>query len=125
MENSFAYTQEAGGGEGEVPRKAHKGIEAITGLLIEMRLLIDEQLLGCGVLLKSTGYEVVLANETGLQRDEDLVEYAVKNGLFVVTEDNGMATLCKFREVPHLHLDVSMKARIIVEELKKRNIKPR
>lgn len=88
-----------------------------------MRLLIDEQLLGCGALLRSVGYDVVLANETGLQRDEDLVEYAVKNGLFVVTEDNGMATLCKFRDVPYLHLDVSMKARIIVEELKKRNIR--
>lgn len=88
-----------------------------------MRLLIDEQLLGCGALLRSVGYDVVLANETGLQRDEDLVEYAVKNGLFVVTEDNGMATLCEFRDVPYLHLDVSMKARIIVEELKKRNIR--
>lgn len=87
-----------------------------------MRLLIDEQLLGCGLLLKSIGYDVVLANETGIQKDEDLVEYAIKNGLFVITEDNGMATLCKFRNVPHLHLDVSMKAKVIVEELKKQNI---
>lgn len=90
--------------------------------LKSMKLLIDEQLLGCGVLLKTVGYNVVLANETGLQRDTDLVEYALKNGLFVVTEDNGMATLCKFRKVPHLHLDVSLKARIIVEELKKQSI---
>ncbi len=84
--------------------------------------MIDEQLLGCGVLLRSVGYDVVLANETGLQRDEELVEYAARNGLFVVTEDNGMATLCKFRDVPHLHLDVSMKAKMIVDELKKRKI---
>ena len=84
-----------------------------------MRLLIDEQLLGCGALLKSVGYDVVLANETGLQRDEELVEYAAKNGLFLVTEDNGMASLCKFRDVPYLHLDVSIKARMIVEELKR------
>ncbi|MFQ6074881.1 MAG: DUF5615 family PIN-like protein [Candidatus Bathyarchaeia archaeon] len=88
-----------------------------------MKLLIDEQLLGCGSLLKSIGYDVVLANETGLQKDEALVEYAIENGLFVITEDNGMATLCKFRDVPHLHLDVSLKARVIVEELKKRGIK--
>lgn len=88
-----------------------------------MRLLIDEQLLGCGALLKSVGYDVILANETGAQRDEELVEYAIENGLFVVTEDNGMASLCKFREVPFLHLDVSMKARVIMEELKKRNVK--
>lgn len=85
-------------------------------------MLIDEQLLGCGTLLKSIGYDVVLANETGLQRDEDLVEYAIREGLFVITEDNGMATLCKFRDIPHLHLDVSLKARIIVEELKKLGI---
>lgn len=85
-----------------------------------MRLLVDEQLLGCGALLKSVGYDVVLANETGLQRDEELVEYAVRNGLFVVTEDNGMAALCRFRDVPYLHLDVSMKAKMIVAELKKR-----
>jgi len=91
--------------------------------LKNVKLLIDEQLLGCGALLKAIGYNVVLANETGLQRDKDLVEYAVKNGLFVVTEDNGMATLCKFRNVPHLHLDVSLKARIIVEELMKQTFK--
>ncbi len=86
-----------------------------------MRLLVDGQLLGCGALLRSIGYDVVCANETGLQRDEDLVEYAAKNGLFVVTEDNGMAALCRFRDVPCLHLDVSLKAKTIVGELKKRS----
>ena len=88
-----------------------------------MKLLIDEQLLGCGVLLKAIGYPVVLANETGLQRDTELVEYALQNDLFIVTEDNGMASLCKFRNVPHLHLDVSLKAKMIVDELQKQNIK--
>jgi predicted nuclease of predicted toxin-antitoxin system len=83
-----------------------------------MKLLIDEQLLGCGILLRSIGYNVILANETGVQKDEELVEYAIQNDLFVVTEDNGMATLCKFRNVPHLHFDVSMKAKVIIEELK-------
>jgi predicted nuclease of predicted toxin-antitoxin system len=89
-----------------------------------MRLLIDEQLLGCGSLLRTIGYDLVLANETGLQRDEDLVEYAVKNKLFIITEDNGMAILCKFREVPHLHIDISVKTKMIIEELKKRKINP-
>ena len=89
---------------------------------MKLKLLIDEQLLGCGALLKSIGYQVVLANETGVQRDTDLVEYAIQNGLFIVTEDKGMASLCKFRNVQHLHLDVSMKTRMIVDELKKQNI---
>lgn len=84
-----------------------------------MKLLIDEQLLGCGLLLKTIGYDIVLTTEIGLQKDEDIVEYAIKNGLFVITEDNGMATLCKFRNVPCLHLDVLLKAKVIVEELKK------
>ena len=87
-----------------------------------MKLLIDEQLLGCGLLLRSIGYDVILANETGFQKDKDLVDYAVKNGLFIITEDNGVVTLCKFRNVPHLHFDVSLKAKVIVEELKKLNI---
>ena len=82
-----------------------------------MKLLIDEQLLGCGLLLRSIGYDVLLANETGLQKDPDLVDYANKHHLFVVTEDNGMATLCKFQEVPCLHIDVSLKAKMIVREL--------
>jgi predicted nuclease of predicted toxin-antitoxin system len=89
---------------------------------MKKKLLIDEQLLGCGILLKSVGYDVVLSNETGVQKDEELVDYAVKNNLFVITEDNGMATLCKFRGVSTLHLDISMKAKIIVDELKKLNI---
>lgn len=83
-----------------------------------MKLLIDEQLLGCGILLRSIGYDVILANEIGMQKDEELVDYAIQNDLLVITEDNGMATLCKFRDVPHLHFDVSMKARVIMEELK-------
>ena len=87
-----------------------------------MKLLIDEQLIGCGILLRSIGYPLVLANETGIQKDEDLVEYAIQKGLFIVTEDNGMAILCKFRNVPHLHIDVAMKAQMIVDELKKVNI---
>ena len=82
-----------------------------------MKLLIDEQLLGCGLLLRSIGYGVHLANETGLQKDSDLVDQAKKHHLFVVTEDNGMATLCKFQEVPCLHIDVSLKAKMIVREL--------
>ncbi len=87
-----------------------------------MKLLIDEQLLGCGILLRSIGYDVILANETGFQKDKDLVDYAVKNDLFIITEDNGMVTLCKFRNVQHLHFDVSLKAKVIVKELKKLNI---
>lgn len=87
-----------------------------------MKLLIDEQLLGCGILLRSIGYDVILSNETGFQKDKDLVDYAIKNNLFIITEDNGMVTLCKFRNVPHLHIDVSLKAKIIIEELKKLNI---
>lgn len=89
---------------------------------LKARLLIDEQLLGCGFMLRSVGYDVVLANETGLQKDEELVDCAMKNKLFVVTEDNGMAALCRFRDVPCLHLDIVMKAKIIVDELKKLNI---
>jgi predicted nuclease of predicted toxin-antitoxin system len=87
-----------------------------------MKLLIDEQLLGCGILLRSIGYNVVLANETGFKKDTDLVDYALKNGFVIITEDNGMVTLCKFRNVPYLHFDVSMKTKVIVEELKKMNI---
>lgn len=89
---------------------------------MEIKLLIDEQLIGCGLLLRSIGYDVVLASETGIQKDEGLVEYAIKNHLFVITEDNGMAMICKFRNVPHLHFDVSMKAKVIVDELKKLNV---
>jgi len=89
---------------------------------MKTRLLLDEQLLGCGVMLKSIGYEVVLANETGVQRDEDLAEYAIQNHCFVITEDNGMAAICKFRNVPYVHLDIVTKAKLIVEELKKQGV---
>jgi len=41
----------------------------------------------------------------------------------VITEDNSMVALCEFRDMPYLHLDVSMKAKIIAEELRKQNIK--
>ena len=60
---------------------------------MRVKILIDEQLSGCGLLLRTIGYDVVLSNELGLQRDEELIEYAVKNDMLMVTEDNGMATV--------------------------------
>lgn len=85
-----------------------------------MKLLVDEQLAGCAMLLRTKGWDVLTAQELLEHRDEDLVEYALKNECFVITEDKDMADICKFREVPYLHLDVVMKARIIDEELRRR-----
>ncbi len=59
-----------------------------------MKLLIDEQLLGCGLLLRSIGYDVLLANETGLQKDPALT-------LLIMQKSITFLWLPKIMEWPH------------------------
>lgn len=51
-----------------------------------MKLFVGEQLLECGLLLRSIGYNAVLVNETGFQKDKVLIDYAVK--LYLLKEES-------------------------------------
>ena len=62
-----------------------------------MKLLLDEMYAGLKEYFETLGYDVQTAQEAGLKaaRDRDVVEYARKNGLVLVTQDQKPAELAE------------------------------
>ena len=54
-----------------------------------MKILLDEMLAGLKKYLETLGHEVVTAQEAGLKsaKDRQIVEYASRYNLLLVTED--------------------------------------
>jgi predicted nuclease of predicted toxin-antitoxin system len=54
-----------------------------------MKLLLDEMYAGLKEYFETLGYQVLTAQEAGLKsaKDRDVVEYAGKNNLLLVTQD--------------------------------------
>jgi len=62
-----------------------------------MKLLLDEMYAGLKEYFETLGYEVLTAQKAGLKaaKDKDVVEYAGKHGLILVTEDQKPAELAE------------------------------
>ena len=62
-----------------------------------MKLLLDEMYAGLKEYFETLGYDVQTAQEAGLKaaRDRDVVEYARKNGMVLVTQDQKPAELAE------------------------------
>jgi len=62
-----------------------------------LKLLLDEMYAGLKEYFETLGYDVQTAQEAGLKaaRDRDVVEYARKNGLVLVTQDQKPAELAE------------------------------
>ncbi len=62
-----------------------------------MRLLLDEMYAGLKEYFETLGYEVQTAQEVGLQgfKDRDVVEYAGKHGMVLVTQDQKPSELAE------------------------------
>jgi len=89
------------------------------------RLLLDEMYTGFKEYLESMGWEVVTVEESGLRgaRDPEIVEYAKRRGLVVVTQDQRTAELAQLRGVECVHISNLMVAKLIDAELRKRAAK--
>jgi predicted nuclease of predicted toxin-antitoxin system len=79
-----------------------------------MKLLLDEMYAGLKEYFEALGYEVVTAQEAGLKsaRDRDVVEYAGKNGLILVTQDPKPAELAELTGVKCVLISNAMIARV-------------
>ena len=62
-----------------------------------MKLLLDEMYAGLKEYFETLGYEVTTAQEAGLKaaKDRDVVEYAGKHALILVTQDQKPAELAE------------------------------
>ena len=85
-----------------------------------MKLLLDEMYAGLKEYLETLSYEVLTVQEAGLKsaKDRDIVEYAGKQNLVLVTQDQKPAELAELLGVRCVFVSNLSIARIVDEKIK-------
>lgn len=85
-----------------------------------MKLLLDEMYAGFKEYFETLGYEVLTAQEAGLKsaKDREIVEYAGKYKLVLVTQDQKPAELAQLLGVKCVFVSNLMIAKLIDEKIK-------
>jgi predicted nuclease of predicted toxin-antitoxin system len=85
-----------------------------------MKLLLDEMYAGLKEYFETLGYEVLTAQEAGLKaaKDRDVVEYAGKHGLILVTQDQKPAELADLTGVKCVLISNAMIAKVADAKIK-------
>jgi predicted nuclease of predicted toxin-antitoxin system len=85
-----------------------------------MKLLLDEMYAGLKEYFETLGYEVITAQEAGLKsaKDRDVVEYAGKHGLLLVTQDQKPAELAELLGVKCIFISNLLIAQIVDQKIK-------
>ena len=79
-----------------------------------MKLLLDEMYAGLKEYFEILGWDVVTAQHAGLQgaKDREITEYAKKNDLLLVTQDQKPANLAELTGVKYVLISNAMIARM-------------
>jgi predicted nuclease of predicted toxin-antitoxin system len=85
-----------------------------------MKILLDEMYAGLKEYLETLGYEVLTAQEAGLKsaKDREVVEYAGKNGLVLVTQDQKPAELAELLGVRCVFISTLMVAKLVDQKIR-------
>lgn len=85
-----------------------------------MKLLLDEMYAGLREYFEALGYQVLTAQEAGLKaaKDREIVEYANKNNLILVTQDQKPAELAELLGVKCIFISNLMIAKLVDEKIK-------
>jgi len=86
-----------------------------------LKLLLDEMYTGLKEYLQAMGWDVITVHDAKLAgaSDRKVVDYAEKNGLLLVTQDEKHADLATLRHVPCVLISKLMLTRMIDAELRK------
>ena len=86
-----------------------------------MKILLDEMYAGLKEYFETLGYEVLTAQEAGLKgaKDRDVVEYAGKHGLLLVTQDQKPAELAVLLDVKCVFISNLMIAKLVDQEIRR------
>ena len=87
-----------------------------------MRLLLDEMYAGLKEYFETLGWQVVTTQEVGLQgaKDKDIVHYARKHNLILVTQDQKPADLADLRGVKYVLVSNTLIARMADEKIREK-----
>lgn len=87
-----------------------------------MRLLLDEMYAGLKEYFETLGWEVVTAQDAGLKgaKDRDIVNYAKKNNMLLVTQDQKPADLADLTGVKYVLISNRMIAKMADEEIREK-----
>ena len=87
-----------------------------------LRLILDEMYAGLTGCFETLGWEALTVQEVGLKsaRDKDVVEYARKNGLLLVTQDQRPAELAELLGVKYVLISNAMIAKIADETIRRK-----
>ena len=87
-----------------------------------MRILLDEMYAGLKEYFEALGWEVVTVQEAGLQgaSDREVVEYAKRNGLILVTQDHKPADLAELIGAKYVLVSNAMIPRIVDEKIREK-----
>jgi len=90
--------------------------------VIFLRLLLDEMYSGLKEYFETLGWEVLTVQEVGLQaaKDKDVVDYAKKNGLLVVTQDQKPADLAELIGVRYVLISNALIAKMADEKIREK-----
>ncbi|MGD6932652.1 MAG: DUF5615 family PIN-like protein [Candidatus Bathyarchaeia archaeon] len=79
-----------------------------------MKILLDEMYAGLKEYFEALGYNVVTAQEAGLKgvKDREIVEYAKKHDLLLVTQDAKPAELAELTGVKYVLISNAMIAKV-------------
>ncbi|MFB3890064.1 MAG: DUF5615 family PIN-like protein [Candidatus Bathyarchaeia archaeon] len=85
-----------------------------------MKLLLDEMYAGLKEYFETLGYDVETAQEAGLKaaKDKDVIEYARKHNLLLVTQDQKPAELAELMGVRCVLISNAMIAKIADAKIK-------
>jgi predicted nuclease of predicted toxin-antitoxin system len=87
-----------------------------------MKILLDEMYAGLKEYFETLGYEVLTAQEAGLKsaKDKDVVEYAGKHDLILVTQDQKPAELADLTGVKYVMISNAKIVKIADAEIKEK-----
>ena len=87
-----------------------------------MRILLDEMYAGLREYFEILGWNVLTVQEAGLQgaKDRAVVEYAVKNNLLLVTQDQKPAELANLKGAKYVLISNAMIAKIADQRIREK-----
>lgn len=90
---------------------------------VDLRVLLDEMYTGLKEYLQTLGWDVVTVQDVDMKgaSDRTMVEYADRNRLLLVTQDEKHADLASLKGVRSVLISKVMLAKLIDAELRRRS----